>query len=134
MEGVITITEKDLVLEYKLAKDEVERLEDESKKAKHRFEVAQAKLVEDLRSKGASKTAKYDGVGTITLMKPSVGARSVNEDALFDYLKQIGRDDLIKPTVHHKTLSSFVKEMLDGGQEIPDFIEFWFKESTRLTK
>ena len=128
------MTERELVLEYKLAKDDVERLEDESKKAKNRFEIAQAKLVEELQSKGASKTAKYDGVGTITLMKPSVGARSENEDVLFDYLKQIGRDDLIKPTVHHKTLSSFVKEMLDGGQEIPDFIEYWFKTSTRLTK
>lgn len=128
------MTEKELVLEYKLAKDEVERLEDESKKAKSRFEIAQAKLVEELQSKGASKTAKYDGVGTITLMKPSVGARSENEDVLFDYLKQIGRNDLIKPTVHHKTLSSFVKEMLDAGMEIPDFIEYWFKPSTRLTK
>lgn len=128
------MTERELVLEYKLAKDEVERLEDESKKAKNRFEIAQAKLVEELQSKGASKTAKYDGVGTITLMKPLVGARSENEDVLFDYLKQIGRDDLIKPTVHHKTLSSFVKEMLDAGMEIPDFIEYWFKPSTRLTK
>ena len=128
------MTERELVLEYKLAKDDLERLEDDSKKAKARFEIAQAKLIEELQSKGASKTAKYDGVGTITLMKPSVGAKSENEDVLFDYLKQIGRDDLIKPTVHHKTLSSFVKEMLDAGMEIPDFIEYWFKQSTRLTK
>lgn len=128
------MTEKELVLEYKLAKDAVERLEDESKKAKNRFEIAEAKLVEELQSKGASKTAKYDGVGTISLMKPSVGARSKNEEQLFGYLKQIGRDDLIKPTVHHKTLSSFVKEMLDIGQDIPEFIEYWFKPVTRLTK
>lgn len=128
------MTERELVLEYKLAKDNLESLEDDTKKAKSRFEIAQAKLIEELQSKGASKTAKYDGVGTITLMKPSVGAKSENEDVLFDYLKQIGRDDLIKPTVHHKTLSSFVKEMLDAGMEIPDFIEYWFKQSTRLTK
>lgn len=128
------MNEKDLVLEYKLAKDELERLEDESKKAKERFDKAQLKLVEELQTKGASQTAKYDGIGRITIMKPLVGARSENEDVLFDYLKQIGRDDLIRPTVHHKTLSSFVKEMLEGGQEIPDFIEYWFKPSTRLTK
>lgn len=128
------MNEKDLVLEYKLAKDELERLEDESKKAKERFDKAQLKLLEELQAKGASQTAKYDGIGRITIMKPLVGARSENEDVLFDYLKQIGRDDLIRPTVHHKTLSSFVKEMLEGGQEIPDFIEYWFKPSTRLTK
>ena len=131
---MITITERELVLEYKLAKDDLERLEDESKKAKERFDQAQAKLVEELQTKGASKTAKYDGIGTISLMKPLVGARSTNEDALFEYLKQIGRDDLIKPTVHHKTLSSFVKEALEEGKDLPDFIEYWFKPSTRLTK
>lgn len=128
------MTEKELVLEYKLAKDEVDRLDDESKKAKDRFEKAQAKLVEELQSKGASQTAKYDGVGRITILKPLVGARSENEDVLFEYLKKIGRDDLMKLTVHHKTLSSFVKEMLENGKEIPDFIEYWFKPSTRLTK
>jgi len=128
------LTEKELVLEYKLAKDEVERLEEESKKAKDRFEKAQDKLVEELQTKGASQTAKYDGIGRITIMKPLVGARSKDEDVLFDYLKQIGRDDLIKQTVHHRTLSSFVKEMLETGKEIPDFIEYWFKPSTRPTK
>lgn len=128
------MTEKELVLEYKLAKDEVEGFEEKLKEAKERFEKAQKILVEELQSKGASKTAKYDGIGTISLMKPSVGARSENEDVLFGYLREIGRDDLIKPTVHHKTLSSFVKEMLETGKEIPDFIEYWFKPVTRLTK
>ena len=128
------MTERELVLEYSKAKEEVEELEDKLKLAKDRFDKAQSQLVEELQIKGASQTAKYDGVGRITILKPLIGARSINEDALFDYLKQIGRDDLMKISVHHKTLSSFVKEMLDGGQEIPDFIEYWFKPSTRLTK
>lgn len=128
------MTEKELVLEYSRAKEEVESLEESLKKAKDRFDKAQAKLVEELQTKGASQTAKYDGIGLITILKPLIGARSVNEDALFDYLKQIGRDDLMKMSVHHKTLSSFVKEMLDEGRDIPDFIEYWFKPSTRITK
>lgn len=128
------MNERDLVLEYTKAKEEVEALEEALKKAKDRFDKAQGKLVEELQTKGASQTAKYDGLGRITILKPLIGARCENEEKLFDYLKQIARDDLMKVTVHHKTLSSFVKEMLDGGQEIPDFIEYWFKHSTRLTK
>lgn len=131
---MILLTERELVLEYKLAKDEVEKLEDSLKTAKDRFDKAQLALVEELQSKGASQTAKYDGVGRISILKPLVGARSLNEEQLFDYLKQIGRDDLMKLTVHHKTLSSFVKERLEEGSEIPDFIEYWFKPSTRLNK
>jgi len=128
------MTEKELVLEYKLAKDELEVLDDKLKLAKERFLIVQAKLIDELQTKGASKTAKYDGVGTVTIMKPSVGARSENEDTLFEYLRGIGRDDLIKATVHHRTLSSFVKEMLETGKDIPEFIQVWFTPSTRLTK
>lgn len=128
------MTERELVLEYKLAKDEVEKLEDSLKTAKDRFDKAQIALVEELQSKGASQTAKYDGVGRISILKPLVGARSLDEEKLFAYLKEVGRDDLMKLTVHHKTLSSFVKERLEEGSDIPDFIEYWFKPSTRLNK
>ena len=128
------MTERKLVQEYVTAKEEVEKLEDNLKSAKDRFDKAQTLLVEELQSKGASQTAKYDSYGRITILKPLVGARSTSEDALFDYLKQIGRDDLMRLTVHHKTLSSFVKEMLEEGKSIPEFIEYWFKPSTRLTK
>ena len=78
------MTEKELVLEYKLAKDDVEGLEDNLKKAKDRFDKAQTKLVEELQEKGASQTAKYDGVGRITMLKPLIGARSVSEERLFE--------------------------------------------------
>lgn len=128
------MTERELVLEYKKAKDEVEQLEQQLREAKDRFDKAQTKLVEELQIKGASQTAKYDGLGKITVLKPLVGARSLDEEKLFSYLKQIGRDDLMKMTVHHKTLSTFVKERLEVGDDVPDFIEYWFKPSTRLNK
>jgi len=128
------MTELELVLEYRNAKEEVDTLEDKLKLAKDRFDKAQIALVEELQSKGASQTAKYDGVGKVTMLKPLVGARSLDEEKLFGYLKEIGRDDLMKLTVHHKSLSSFVKERLDEGSEIPEFIEYWFKPSTRLNK
>jgi len=129
------MTERELVLEYRTAKDEVDELEDKLKIAKDKFDKAQTALVEELETKGASQTAKYDGLGRITILKPLVGARSLNEEALFEYLRGIGRDDLMKLTVHHRTLSAFVKERLESGEEIPEgIIEYWFKNSTRLNK
>lgn len=129
------MTERELVLEYRTAKDEVDELEEKLKLAKDRFDKAQTALVEELETKGASQTAKYDGLGRITILKPLVGARSLNEEALFEYLRKIGRDDLMKLTVHHRTLSAFVKERLENGDEIPEgVIEYWFKPSTRLNK
>lgn len=130
------MNERELVSEYKIAKEEVERLEESLKTAKDRFDKAQIRLVDELQSKQASKTARYDGLGCVTLKKPIVGARTTNEEQLFEYLKSIGRDDLFKLTCHHRSLSSFVKEMIENGKqhELPDFIEVWFKPSTMLTK
>jgi len=128
------MTERELVLEYKLAKDEVEELDEKLKTAKDRFDKAQAKLIEELQSKGASQTAKYDGVGRITILKPLVWARSLDEEKLFNYLKEVGRDDLMKTTVHNATLRSYVRECIEVGKELPDFIEHGFKPSTRLNK
>lgn len=128
--------EKELVAEYRASKELMESLEEQLKEAKDRFEKAQKTLVDDLKLRQATQTAKYDGLGRVTLKKPIVGARSTDEDALFAYLKQIGREDLIKQTVHHRTLSAFVKESLENGtsDSLPVFIEYWFKDSTMLTK
>lgn len=129
------MTEFDLLIEYKQARTEVEQLEETLKKAKDRYEKAKLKLVDDLQVRGASRTAKYDGIGSVALLKPIVNARSTDEAKLFDYLKSVGRDDLIKPTVHFKTLGAFAKEQLeagDAGLKMPDFIEVWFTPSVRL--
>lgn len=129
------MTELDLLIEYKQAREEVETLEENIKKAKDRLEKATLKLVDDLQLRGASRTAKYDGIGSLALRQPIVNARSKDDEQLFDFLKSVGRDDLIKPTVHFKTLGAFVKEQLeagDGGIKLPDFIEVWFKPSVRL--
>lgn len=128
------MNEQDLVREYVQAKEQVETLEKQFKQAKDRFEKAQTVLIDDLQMRQASKTARYDAYGSISIGKPIVGARAVNEEQLFTYLKEIGRDDLLKLTCHHRTLSSFVKEMLENGSEIPVFIEYWMKPTSRLTK
>ena len=130
------MTELELVQEYRRTKELVDELTDQLKEATEQFDKAKLALVDDLKLRGASQTAKYDGIGRVSLLKPTVGARSKDEAALFDYLKSIGRDDLIKQTVHHRTLSSFVGEVIDSGKqhELPEFIEVWFKDVTRLNK
>jgi hypothetical protein len=131
------MTELELLVEYKNAREEVERLDEIVKSAKDKLEKATLKLVDDLQTRQASRTAKYDGIGSVTLKAPIINARSTDEDKLFDFLKNVGRDDLIKPTVHFKTLSAFVKEQIgagDAGIKIPDFIEVWFKPSVQLNK
>jgi len=56
------------------------------------------------------------------------------EDELFTYLKELGRSDLIKDKIHWKTLTTFAKERLEKGKELPEFIKLSFKRVAKLIK
>lgn len=126
--------ERQLVVEYKECKDALIKADAAKKECQRRFEEIQSKLIEDLEARGASSTAKYD-VGRISLEKPRLFANVLKEntEALFSYLNDIGRQDLIKPGVHPSTLSSFVGEMTEEGRTLPEFINVSFKRVTRIT-
>ena len=122
------------MVEYKEAKSRLEAAEEAKKAATQDFEIIQSKLIEDLEARGASSTAKYD-VGRVSLEKPRLYASVLkeNQDLLFSYLKDTGREDLIKPSVHHSTLSSYVSEKYEVGESLPEFINVSFKRTTRIT-
>lgn len=129
------MTERELVQKYKEAKIRLEQLKIDKAQAEKDFTRIQEQLVEDLKARDAKSTANYEGIGRISLEKPRLFANVLkeNQDFLFDYLKSIERDDLIKPNVHPSTLSSFVGEMVLEGKEVPDFITVSYKTTTRIT-
>jgi len=128
------MNERELVIEYKAARDALRKAEDAKKECQRRFDEIQSKLVEDLEARDASSTAKYD-VGRVSLEKPRLFASVLkeNQETLFSFLRKIGRDDLIKPGVHPSTLSSWVSEMTESGEALPEFINVAFKRTTRIT-
>lgn len=128
--------EKELVMEYRKAYDELERATKAKKDAENAFNTIKSKLIEDLEARDATATAKYDGYGRISLLKPELFARvdKAEQDNLFSYLHEIGRDDLFRESVHHKTLTSFAIEMSEQGKPLPDFIKLSYKKVARLTK
>jgi len=89
---------------------------------------------EFLEANGAVSTAKYEGMGYAQIQKPKLYAscRQENMDRLFDFLKEQKREDLIKTTVMPQTLSSFTKECIEGGVEVPEFISYYLKPTIRL--
>lgn len=56
--------------------------------------------------------------------------------AFFNWLKEIGEDGLIKTklSVHHQTRTAFLKEMLDKGQSLPEFIKSTFWNHVKYNK
>lgn len=128
------LTERDLLIQFRDARSKEEALAAELKLATQATDRAETQLIELLTSRNATATAKYDGVGSASLVKPRLYAscRKENEPMLFQFLEEQGRGDLIKQTVNAASLSGFVKERVEAGEAPPDFISYHLKTSLRL--
>lgn len=126
--------ERDLLCRFKCAKQRRDELKDALKKAQEDFEQEESQLIEFLEANSAISTAKYEGIGYAQIQKPRLYAscRQENMDRLFNFLKEQDREDLIKTTVMSQSLSSFTKECIEQGQEIPEFISYYLKPTVRL--
>lgn len=129
-----TLNEQDLVAQYKEQYELAESLDAQSKQAKSALEETKARLTELMQSQGKERTATYEGVGYVSLVKPKVRARCLeeNKEDLFFYLRSIGREDLIKEAVNAISLSSFVKEQIEEGKELPPFINYYLEPQIRF--
>jgi len=133
---VETNSELSLLQRVKDTREAYKTADEARKRAGEELDSAEAKLVEFMQDKDIKSTAKYEGIGFASLDKPELFAR-VNvpeQPQLFSLLNGMGRSDLIKQTVHHKSLSGFVKELLEQGQSIPEFIQYGFKQTLKIYK
>ena len=130
------ITERDLVLAYKKAKDSADIFSCALSEANKEIMQAESALIELLDSKDAKSTAKYVGIGHVTLMKPRLFARynKEDEDKVFSFLREEGRGDIVKETVHASSLSTFVKEAISDGKAVPEYIPYYMQAKCRLFK
>lgn len=127
------MSEKELIEQFKEAKDQYESLDSQAKEAKQKLETIEARLVETLEAEGKERSATYEGIGFVSLMKPRVYANYLkeNEADLFRFLR-CDRPDLVKETVNPVSLSTYVKELFEQGKEIPKYVNYYFKKSVRL--
>ena len=128
------IDERSLIIAYRDAKQKRDELFDALQKATAEEERIEKQLIELLESKDAKSTAKYLGVGYVSLMKPRLYANYLkeNEEVVFEFIKNEGRDDLIRPTINKQSLSGFIGECVEGGKEVPQFISYYLKPSVRI--
>ncbi len=127
-------TERDLVLELKAAREQTADIEAKLAEAREREAKAETAIIELLEANNADATAHYEGVGHYKRMRPRLYANVTKENQakLFDFLAEIGRTDLIKEAVAPQTLSTFVKERIENGEKVPEFIGYYLKNTLRL--
>lgn len=129
-----TMTELELVEKFREAKRKKEEASNTLEVASKEYDVVERELIETLEAKGATTTAKYQGVGFVSLTKPRVYASYLKEkqSSVFAFLKELQREDLIKEMVAPQSLSGFVKELLEAGQPVPECINYYLKAGARF--
>ena len=125
--------ERKIVLDLRMSRLKVKALEEELKEAKNEEMKKEHDLIEHLESIGAEESATYEGV-RVALQKPRLFASFLkdNEEKVFEFVNNQGRSDLIKQTIHSSSLSAWVKERIEAGEEIPGCINFYLQPSVRI--
>ena len=128
------ITELDLVKKFQKAKANKDAAESALEQASKEYDAVELELIEMLDAKDATKTAEYEGVGHVTMLKPRLFAsvKVENMPLLLSFLRDIGRSELIKEVVHSSSLSSFVTERIDKGEPLPEFVGYYLKSSAKF--
>lgn len=129
MENATLDRERELVEKLRDAKDKKTRAEAEFESAKEELLKVENELIELLDDQGKKSSAKYEGLGHVTIPKGRIYASFIEgqEAVAINELERSGRGDMIKRTVHSQTLSTFVKELVERNDPIPAGITFYEK-------
>ena len=128
------MNERELLIEFKTAKQRRDDIKEALKDAQACLDKAELEVVEHLTAINAESTAKYDGIGRAQVSKPRVFASVLveNKEALKTYLREKGREDLIREDVSAPSLSAYVGELVEQGKPIPEIISYYLKVGVRL--
>jgi len=76
-----------------------------------------------------------EGVGTLyTQAGVYASILASDRDKAYDWLREHGHGDIVKETVHHQSLTAWVKEMLGDGNQLPEFFNAKPTTTARLRR
>ena len=128
------LDEKLLVAQLIDAKAAVDQYNTALKIATEKFEGLESQLISLLEDDGKSASAKYDGLGHVCIVEGAAFAsieKGRAEDVM-DYVRKIGREDLIKTSIHSSSLSTFVRELLKMNEPLPPGVTFYKPKTLRV--
>ena len=112
------------------ARQEVTRIDSLLKDAKKVKQMAEGSLIEYMDNREL-KSFKSTTLSCSAIRKETlyVSIDKEKKDEAFRWIEEdMGRKDMIKPSIHNKTLSSFVADLLKKGEPVPqELFKYFFK-------
>ena len=132
----IDTRERELMDQYVRARtksDELNRLKSEAQEI---LKKAEEEIVQYLSDCNKKSTGKYEDLGLLTIVEPTPRPRfdEENKPAVFDFLRMNGGDSCIKEGIHPSTFSSFIREKIMAGVQIPEFIQVYYQPQVQYRK
>ena len=125
--------ERELVEKFRDAKNRLKELKLLAEEAQQELDTTENEILELLETDEKDATAVYEGIGCVKSQKPKLYASTLaeNREELATWLTTIGRRDMVVSYVFPKTLSGFVKERVESGEEIPECIQYYLKPTLK---
>jgi hypothetical protein len=120
---------------YRELYDRKESLEGELKDVSAELQLLKTDVLPKVMDENEIEKFTTEGVGTIyTQMKVNAYVKKEDEEKFHAWLREGGNGDLIRDYVFPGTLSSFAKEQIENGVELPDFISVAKIETAMLRR
>lgn len=128
--------------EFKLAKtifelrSEKARLAREAERVGSELASAEDKLISYLQNNDLQGTKPYAGIGRVEVdgMRVYPSITEVNKESAYQAIKDMGRGEIIKETIHPATLTALVTELIDTGKKVPESIGYFLKPKLSFKK
>lgn len=126
--------EKTLVQKFSELRSAIDEKNEALDQLKEELSVVEYKLLKLLEADNKQSTARYEGIGFISIEKPKlkVSVNKADEDRLFEFVRASDREMFIKESIHPSTLVSFVDELITKGAEIPEFIKYYLQPKLKF--
>lgn len=129
-------------VEYELVRDIVSakrlktRLNKEIAEAQTAYGKAEEAMRMHFERRAVMGTKRYAGFGQVSIDGVDVYPSIPEEDKekAFQEIEEMGRGEIIKRSIHHSTLESFVNELLDAGAKVPEHVKYFTKPKLSFAK
>ena len=129
---------KHLVEEVLEARGKVDRIEAELAHANKAKEEAEKKVLDVLETSDEKSRKIITMHGVKNVIRKEKLRVSINADDKEELLRWVdedcGRSDMIKPSIHHSTLTSFIQQRIKDAQNVPAFISMYFQPFLTISK